>query len=190
MSVVCLFLVGCASKTSLIEANSIEGWEEINDAEWSVENGILYGEKDARIAKHCILVSKQEYKDFKIKVEYLAINGNSGFYFRLQPENNPVGFKGFHADIDATGKHSGGLFDVGVKWMNKPEPKEVAKVFKLGDWNTMEIEAIGDQVDITLNGTKMTSLKSNRSSKGKLGIQLHSNENTKIKFKTIEITEL
>ena len=54
----------------------------------------------------------------------------------------------------------------------------------------MEIIAVGDQIDISLNGEKMTSLQAQRSTKGKLGIQLHANENTKIKFRKIEITEL
>lgn len=185
-----LLVSGCTSKTSLIQANSIEGWETINGGQWSVKDGILSGEKSAKNPKHCILISKQEFKDFKLTVEYLAVNGNSGFYFRLQAEDNPVGFKGFHAEIDSKGTNAGGIFDVGIKWMFKPDEALVKKAFKPGNWNTMVIEAVGQQIDISLNSHKMTSLKSDRSKKGKLGVQLYANENTQIKFRKIEITEL
>lgn len=183
-------LAGCASKSSLISTKPNDNWETIDGGKWSIENGILFGEKEAKNPKHCILISKEEFKDFKLKVEYLAVNGNSGFYFRLQPEDNPVGFKGYHAEIDSKGTNAGGIFDVGVKWTSKPEIELVKKAFRPGDWNTMIIEALGEQIDITLNGYKMTSLKSDRSEKGKLGVQLHANENTQIKFKKIELTEL
>jgi hypothetical protein len=190
MSVLCLFLIGCVSKVSLIQSNLSDTWETINGGEWSVKGGVLFGEKDAKNTKHCILISKEKFKDFKLTVEYLAMKGNSGFYFRLQPENNPIGFKGYHAEIDSKGTNAGGIFDVGVKWMSQPDKALVQKAFKPGDWNTMIIEALGEQINITLNGHKMTSLKSKRSEKGKLGVQLHANENTQIKFKKIEIIEL
>ena len=185
-----LILSGCSTQGNLINSSPLEDWETIDGGKWSVNNGILFGEKDAKNPKHCILISKEEFKNFKLTVEYLAINGNSGFYFRLQPEDNPVGFKGYHAEIDSKGTNAGGIFDVGVKWTSKPEMELVKKAFRPGDWNTMVIEAIGEQIDITLNGYKMTSLKSGRSEKGKLGVQLHANESTQIKFKKIEIIEL
>ena len=174
----------------MIEPSSFEGWTTENGGKWTVENGVMYGEKKASNPKHALLVTEKEYADFKLTMEYLAINGNSGFYFRLAPANNPVGYKGYHADIDALGKYSGGLFDVAVEWMNKPDPADIAKIFNLDGWNTMEIQAVGEKIDISLNGTKVTSMKSQRSVKGKLAIQLHSNENTRIKFRNIEITEL
>lgn len=185
-----LLFFGCTSKIELIQPDSIKGWTTENGGTWTVKNGILYGEKKASNPKHALLISEKEFSDFKLVVEYKAIHGNSGFYFRLAPENNPVGYKGYHAEIDAKGTNAGGLFDVAVAWMNKPDPNRVAKAFKAGDWNTMEIIAIGDQIDISLNGKKMTSIKAQRSSKGKLGIQLHANENTRIKFRKIEINEL
>lgn len=185
-----LFLFGCSTGKSLIQPNSIKGWKTENGGQWTVSDGILYGEKKASNPKHALLISEEEFADFKLIVEYKAINGNSGFYFRLAPEDNPVGYKGYHAEIDAKGSNAGGLFDVAIAWIHKPDPEKVAGAFKTKDWNTMEIIAVGDQIDISLNGEKMTSLKAQRSPKGKLGIQLHANENTKIKFRKIEITEL
>ena len=184
------FLIGCTSSESLIQTDSTAGWKTENGGTWTVKNGILYGEKKASNPKHALLISDNEYANFKLTMEYKAINGNSGFYFRLAPEKNAVGYKGYHAEIDTNGTNAGGLYDLAVAWMNKPDPKLAAKAFKKDEWNFMEIIAVGEQIDISLNGIKMTSLKAQRSSKGKLGIQLHSNENTKIKFRNIQIIKL
>lgn len=186
----CVLWTGCTSSESLILTNSIEGWTTENGGQWKVEDGVLFGEKKASNPKHCLLISEKEYADFKLTMDYKSIKGNSGFYFRLAPENNPVGYKGYHAEIDSDGKNAAGLYDVAVDWMSQPDEALIKKVFKPGDWNTMVIEAVGEQIDITLNGIKITSLRSQRSAKGKFGVQLHANENTQIKFRNLIITEL
>ena len=178
-----------AAESNLIEPDSIKGWKVEKEGRWSVEDGVLSGEKDAKIAHHCLLVSEEAFSDFRLEMEYLAIKGNSGFYVRLQPADNGVGYAGYHVEIDSKGSNAGGLFDVAVKWLVKPDPALAKKAFKPGEWNHMVIEAQGQKIVTTLNGVQMVSHKGDRAFSGKLGIQLHANENTKIKFRNMRITE-
>jgi hypothetical protein len=172
--------------TALIKKDSIDGWQSLNGGKWTVKNGEVYGTKDAAIKKHCILVSDKDYKNFKVTVEYNAMNGDSGFYFRLAPANNKVGFKGYHAEIRSDGKNAGGLFDVGVKWLIQPSKKLTKAAFKPGEWNIMIVEAIEGKVTVWLNGTIMAKLTDAKHlHAGKLGVQLHAGEATEVKLRNI-----
>ena len=183
-------LSGCATEISLIGPDSLTGWKTINGGEWEVEDGVFYGTKDADIDKHCLLISEREFGDFRLRLEYKAVKGNSGFYFRLAPAENALGFKGYHAEIDSNGTNAGGLYDVAVEWLEKPNEKLVAKAFKPGNWNTMTIKAVGRDITVWLNGHQMSSINNDRSERGRLGVQLHAGEDTQIKLKNIRITEL
>ena len=186
----CVLPFGCGAKSiSLMPSKDIEGWETLNGGDWVLKDGVLAGSKDAAIAKHCILLSKETFGDFTCVVEYKAVNGNSGFYFRLTPSDNKVGFAGYHAEIDSKGKNAGGLFDVAVKWIVQPDPKLIAKAFKPGAWNTMTIHAAGQDIRVLLNGHEMSHIEGKRELRGKFGVQLHANENTQVQFRKIEITE-
>ena len=183
-------LSGCVTNSSLIRQNNLKGWKTLNGGEWTVENGVIFGTKDADIDKHCLLISEREFDDFHLHLEYNSIKGNSGFYFRLAPAENPLGLKGYHAEIDSKGSNAGGLYDVAVEWLVKPDKALIEKAFKPGEWNTMTIKAIGQDITVSLNGHEMSSITNDRSSRGSLGVQLHANENTQIKLKNIRITEL
>ena len=104
-------------------------------------------------------------------------------------KKNGLGFKGYHAEIDSEGKNAGGLYDVAVAWIHKPNQNQVDRVFKKGDWNHMKIIAKGPHIQIFVNGLLTTDLKAERSFEGQLGIQLHANEGTQIQFKNMEIKE-
>jgi hypothetical protein len=188
-----LFIVtlsGCVTNSSLIRQNNLKGWKTLNGGEWTVENGAIFGTKDAAIDKHCLLISEREFDDFHLSLEYNSIKGNSGFYFRLTPADNPLGLKGYHAEIDSKGSNAGGLYDVAVEWLFKPDKALIEKAFKPGKWNKMTIKAIGQDITIWLNGHEMSAITNDRSNRGSLGVQLHANENTQIKLKNIRITEL
>ena len=54
----------------------------------------------------------------------------------------------------------------------------------------MTVKAVGKKLKVYLNGTLMSELENERSAKGHFGIQLHSNENTQIKLRNIQVKEL
>ena len=179
-----------SSEGVLVTLDSLDDWETLNGGEWTEEDGILSGSKDAAVDKHCLLVSKREFADFRLSLEYKALHGNSGFYFRLTPVENGLGFAGYHAEIDAGGTNAGGLYDVAVDWLHKPDEDLVRQAFRPGEWNVMTIEAVGRDVKIRLNGHLTTELTNDRSASGRLGVQLHAGEATRIQLKNVQVTEL
>ena len=183
-------LSSCQTQTQLFQQDSIRGWSTLNGGQWIVKDGIFDGTKDATLDKHCLLLSDRNFTDFRLSLEYKALHGNSGFYFRLKPAENGLGFAGYHAEIDANGSNAGGLYDVAVDWLHKPDKKLVEQSFRPSRWNTMTIEAIGQEIKVWLNGTITTELTNDRSDSGRLGIQLHAGEATHIQLKNLRVTEL
>lgn len=182
---------GASSSESVsVTLDSLDDWETLNGGEWTEEDGVLTGTKDAAIDKHCLLLSKREFADFRLSLEYQALHGNSGFYFRLTPAENGLGFAGYHAEIDANGTNAGGLYDVAVDWLHKPDEALVRQAFRPGEWNVMTIEAVGRDVKVRLNGHLTTELTNDRSAAGRLGVQLHAGEATRIRLKNLRVTEL
>lgn len=183
-------LNGCQTQTQLFQPNTLQGWSTLNGGQWTAQDGIFEGTKDAALDKHCLLLSDREFADFRLNLEYKALHGNSGFYFRLTPAQNGLGFAGYHAEIDTNGTHAGGLYDVAVDWLHKPDETLVQQAFRPGKWNTMTIEAIGQAIKIWLNGHLTTELTNDRSASGRLGVQLHAGEATRIQLKNLRVTEL
>ena len=66
----------------LFNHENLDGWEIMPGGEWQVKDGVLVGTSPASEERHGILVTDQEYDDFKLRVVYKANQGNSGLYFR------------------------------------------------------------------------------------------------------------
>ncbi len=181
---------GCQTQTRLFQPDTLQGWSTLNGGDWTVQDGVFDGTKDAAIDEHCLLLSDREFADFRLSLEYKALHGNSGFYFRLTPAENGLGFAGYHAEIDAGGTNAGGLYDVAVDWLHKPDEALLQQAFRPGKWNTMTIESIGQDIKVWLNGHLTTELTNDRSASGRLGVQLHAGEATRIQLKNLRVTEL
>ena len=86
-----LTLSSCTTtSTSLIAYDTIDGWESLNDGKWTVTNGELYGTKDAAIAKHSLLVSKQSFTNFEARLRlgstrHLVKRYGSYLYVNIDP---------------------------------------------------------------------------------------------------------
>ena len=84
-----LLLASCATAEKsdwkpLFDGKTLEGWEALPGGEWSVIGGAIAGTQEKSEKRHGMLISKNQYSDFEIKLRYKAIKGNSGFYFRVE----------------------------------------------------------------------------------------------------------
>jgi hypothetical protein len=176
---------------TLFNHNNLEGWEAMPGGKWEVRDGSILGTSPAEEPLHGILLSKKEYGDFKLKVIYKAIQGNSGVYFRVEKVDEPVNVYGFQAEIDPE-KDAGGLYETGGRaWVVQPTPEDVKKWYKPDEWNEMVIEAVGKDVTVYLNGFKTAELKNDSGrTKGHIGLQLHGGMEMEVLFKEILIQEL
>jgi len=71
------------------------------------------------------------------------------------------------------------------------EAKNIKKLLKLKDWNTMRIKAVGKQYSVWLKGEKVMTYKSDSAiDEGPVGIQLHGNRIMSIDYRNLKIAKL
>jgi hypothetical protein len=135
-------------------------------------------------------VSDKSYKDFKASLKFKVIQGNSGFYFRVEQDQQGR-MHGFQAEIDAT-RDAGGLYEsYGRQWVVNPDDEFVKTYFKPQEWNEMTVEAHGPHVVVTVNGTKVSEINdSGVRMEGPFALQIHGGQDVHVMFKDIKIEDL
>ena len=136
-----------------------------------------------------LLVTKNSYTDFQIKVEFWADDeANSGIFIRCaEPEK-----------ITADNSYEVNIFD------KRPDPSygtggivNIAKIDPMpkaaGKWNTFEITAKGTQLTVVMNGTKTVDVQDSKHKSGPFALQRAPGAARKegtIKFRKVEIKPL
>lgn len=174
----------------LFNGEDLSGWNALPGGNWEVKDGAIIGTSKASERRHGMLLSDKQYSDFEVELEYKALSGNSGFYFRAERVEHAVSVAGFQAEIDASGNSAGGLYEtLGRNWVAKPPAAITA--FKPGEWNVMTVRAVGRHIVVHLNGTKTAELTDDPGRlKGYLGLQLHGGQKMDMAFRNIRIKEL
>ncbi len=136
-----------------------------------------------------LVVSKESYDNFAVRLSFKRQEGNSGLYFRAAEVDKSYGLRGFQCEIEQ-GAVSGGLWEVeGRGWVFKPA-EENAKNYR-PEWNDVSTVAIGDRIVTNLNGTQVVDIIDPECMKnGKTGIQLHGGGGVTYRFRNYEIMPL
>jgi len=173
----------------LWDGKTFKGWHIIGVGTWTIEDGAIVGRKKAEEKEFGHLVSDGIYKDFVVRLKFKAVQGNSGFYFRVE-EKGHSGISGFQAEI-APDANSGGLYETnGRAWVVQPPAELVKKAFKPGEWNEMVVSAKGGDITVWLNGVKTAEVKNDPGRlEGHFALQLHGGNDMLVMFKDIEILE-
>jgi hypothetical protein len=174
----------------LWDGKSLTGWHKIGVGQWTIEDGAIVGRKKKEDPDFGHLVTDGQFKDFSVRVKFKALQGNSGFYFRIE-EKGGSGVSGFQAEIDPAGS-TGGLYETnGRAWVAQPKPETVKNAFKPGQWNEMVISASGGDITVTVNGVTTAELKNDpgKWTRGHIALQLHGGNDMLVMFKDIEIRE-
>lgn len=177
--------------TNLFNGKNLDGWHTIPGGEWKVSKGLIAGTSDLSEKRHGLLVSDKEYSDFEVEIEYKAVKGNSGLYFRSEEVKDAVGVYGFQAEIDPD-KDAGGLYETGGRtWVVKPSAEDVKKWYKPGVWNTMKVRAVGKDVTVWVNGIQTAKLSNDPGrTTGHIALQLHGDMDMEVYFRKVRIKEL
>lgn len=172
----------------LFDGKTLQGWHTLPGGNWKVENGIIVGTSEKSDPRHGLLVTDKTYKDFELRIKYLAVKGNSGLYFRVKEVGGPYGVEGFQAEIDPL-QNAGGLYETsGRAWVVQPDSADVKKWYKPGQWNTMTVLAKGKSVTVHVNGYKTAAIKNDPGrTEGHIALQLHGDQDMLVSFKDIEI---
>ena len=170
---------------SLFDGETLANWDRIGTANWRLENGAIVADDG-----NGFLVSKNDYADFDLRVEFwIEAKTNSGVFIRCTDPKQVGGKTAYEVNI----------------WDTRPVQKygtgaivDVAAVDPMphagGRWNSYEIIAKGDTFTVILNGQKtVDGAKSDKFAKGRIALQHGkgvSDESGVVKFRKVEIKPL
>ena len=175
----------------LFDGKTLNGWDG-DTRLWSVRDGTITGSTDnTKITHNTFLIYRAApFKDFVLHAEAKLRNHNSGIQFRSEELPEFV-MRGYQADM-AEGNWWGSIYEEkgtrGVLvngWKGKAE-----KVVKPDDWNTVEVSAQGDHLQVWVNGLLTADLHDSARAEGLIGLQLHAGPAMQVQFRNIRIKEL
>jgi hypothetical protein len=183
-------LVGAHAQIKLFNGKDLTGWKVAGTEKWYVEKGEMICESGPDKA-YGYLVSEREFKNFELTVEFKQeSNGNSGVFFHCGIEGTTI--SGWQAEVAPLNHHTGGVYEsYGRGWLIQPAADK-EKVLKEGEWNTMVVRVVGDEVNTFLNGVQMITLKDEKigASTGKIALQIHDGGGVKVRWRKVEIKAL
>lgn len=171
----------------LFNGKDLTGWEIYGTEKWYVESGELVCESGPDKG-YGYLGTTAQYKNLDLALEFKQeANGNSGVFFRSSIEGTKI--TGWQAEVAPLGHHSGGIYEsYGRGWLIQPGAEQ-EKALKTGQWNTMRIRAVGDEVTTWLNGTQMIALKDAKigAATGQIALQIHDGGGIKVRWRNLQL---
>lgn len=220
----CGAAVAAGEWAPLFNGKDLDGWvKRGGKASYAVEGDSIVGTSTLN-TENTFLCTPRDYSDFILEYEFkVDPKLNSGVQIRSQSFDSPKeivwdGGKvkipanrvhGYQIEIDPEpGKDrwwSAGIFEEAVRgWLYpglkggnaKEYTNQGRKLFKQGDWNKIRVEAIGDSIKTTLNGTPCAAITDSRVAAGFIGLQVHgigkdkSKDGTRVQWRNLRIQEV
>ena len=176
----------------LFNGINLDGWHAVPGGKWEVVDGTILGTSPRSEPRHGLLMTNRRFKNFRVRAKFKVTSGDSGFYFRVEKTNTRVSVRGFQAEVDNS-KEVGGLYETSMRaWVRKPDPKVISRLVKPGNWTDLLVSAIGNNITVFLNGTKVTELLDDAKclKEGHIALQLHGGQDMRVQFKDLAIQEL
>ena len=175
-------------KLKSILGDDLSGWKVPagNDkANWyTVKDGVLVIQSGPK-KKGSVLWTEKKFKDFIVELDFRFGEGtvDSGVHVRNRDQIQ-IGISGsLKRDMTCSPYIPGKGYPV--------EAKNIKKLLKAKDWNTMRIRAVGKKYTVWLQGEEVMNYESSSAiEEGPIGIQLHGNRNMGIDYRNIKVAEL
>ena len=172
----------------IFNGKDLTGWKapkENEDAGWyKAVDGVLKVQSGPK-KKGSILWTTKKYRNFVMEYDFRFGEGvgDSGVHVRNQDQIQ-IGISGsLKRDMTCSPYIPGKGYPV--------EARNIKKLLKAKDWNTMRIQAIGKEYTVWLQGEKVMTYKSDSAiPEGPIGIQLHGNRNMSIDYRKLGILKL
>lgn len=194
-----LFLFACISicissvaqkKQALFNGRDLSGWNIHGTEKWYVDNGHLVCESGPD-KQYGYLSTGKTYKNFELTLEFKQeADGNSGVFFRSSIDG--VKISGWQVEVAPLNKHTGGVYEsYGRGWLIQPKAEDQQHL-KPGEWNTLKIKVVNDEVTTWLNGHQMIYLKDEKIGNGQgfIALQIHDGGGIKVRWRNIVLQEL
>jgi hypothetical protein len=166
--------------TVLFNGASLNGWNRIGDANWTLADGAVQADKGVGF-----LVSQQSYGDFDLRAEVWAdADANSGIFLRCQNPQQVGAETAYEVNIydkrPDPAYRTGAIVDVA---------RPLAQVSAANRWNVLEISARGSHLTVTFNGIRTADANDSKHARGPIALQYGAGANGAgvIKFRKVEI---
>jgi hypothetical protein len=171
-----------AGWVTLFDGKSLDGWDQVGESNWRVEDGAIVVDKMAG-KEAGYLVSKKPYKNFIVRAEFWpSDDANSGIYFRCLDPKKITDRTCYEANIfDQRPDPSYGTGAITRYVEISPMPKAGGK------WNTYEVTANGRDITVVLNGQTTAKLRNGMFDEGPIALQHGAGA---IKFRKVEVKPL
>ena len=185
---------------SLFDGKSLSGWVRKGgrydgNADWSVQNGTIYGKEGPNHAGG-LIYTEGTYRNFILSLDaWVSYPFDSGIFLRMVPRG---GGKGAQVTLDYRDKGEiGAIYADGFLHHN---PNAKAK-YKRDSWNHFEVRCTGEdmRIQVWMNGALITDYQIPKGTKGYaprglIGLQVHGNradpKDSHARFRNIRIMEL
>ena len=181
-----------AKSVSLFDGKTLDGWEisdpKVGADQWLVKDGTIVAENKGGAGTD--LWTKKKYQNFEFNLEYktLSEDYDTGVFLRGGDPQVQIGISG-SLKIDLTACVYAPADKKGSYPINKN--KEVVKLNKVGDWNSLRIILEGKRIQTFLNGEPINDYKSaSIKDNGPIGLQIHKGRKMKVQFRDITVQEL
>jgi hypothetical protein len=161
----------------LITGDTLDGWTPRGSATWRIEDGVIIGQSPGGQGH---LYAAPVLSDLEVRgmfrVTSQGKSANSGLYFRANaPKDNPDDFpRGYEAQISNSHEaFTGWLWKPGT-----PTGKASKLLTKDGEWFSMRIKAVGDQITIWVNDVEVMNHQDDEYKTGGLALQCHNDHMT------------
>ncbi|MEZ6194849.1 MAG: family 16 glycoside hydrolase [Planctomycetota bacterium] len=172
-----------SSWSDLFDGKTLTGFEP-DEERWRIERGVLIGAAKG-LTESRFLVTEGEWSDFRLEAEVLVVRGNSGIQFRSKLLRPGV-LGGYQADIGET--WWGSLYEErGRGVLVQADAALWEPTLDRGGWNHLLVEALGEEIAISLNGVPTVVLRDSGASRGRIGLQLHAGEGTEVHFRNLRL---
>lgn len=183
--------LGLSAATPLFNGKDLSGWTIENNGQFSVKDGLLSINRGTGWLR-----SNETYGDYVLvlEVRFLEEAANSGIFVRTGPTSNDDengwpdnGYQVQCRDTTEGNYPLGSLIPYGAPEFRSTIFNEAVNsaYHPTGEWNTLEITAVGETLSIKLNGTEVCAATSIKNHSGHIGIQ---GELGLLEFRRIEIT--
>lgn len=222
--VVCSSSFAADSHLELFNGKNLEGWvQRGGKASYVVEDGCIVGTATPD-TPNSFLCTARDYGDFVLEYEFKVDSRlNSGVQIRSQslataseltwegqkimiPADRVHGYR-IEIDPEPTKDRwwSAGIYDEARRgWLfpgilggeGKAFSEQGRKLFKRDDWNQVRVEAIGDSIRTTLNGSACASIKDSLTPAGFIALQVHAidhdndNQGGQVRWRKLRLQEV
>jgi hypothetical protein len=182
----------------LFNGKDLAGWTG-DPRLWKVENGILLGSTDGNpISQNTFLIYDKPFADFDLKADVRLRNGNSGIQLRSAAQPGPGWVvTGYQADFSEDGERSawGNFYEEkgrGRGVMSTPDQgwQIGRRLYRKGDWNSIEVRAEGPRMRIWVNGGLTIDLTDDKARSGVIALQVHRGDPMRVEFRNFRLKPL